>query len=487
MRDYGYNGTMKKTGPDRNLTVAIEISEDIIKIAAVALNKKSRIVKLASASAASLNDASVGKMIAGLFEKLAVRSGPVLLNIPRHMVMTRFAEFPSLNDTEIRSMVDMEVIKHTPYSSEDIVTGYKIIGKNPSGYSRVFITFVKKEIVERYRGILLGLGFVISKAAVGTESLAAWAGVVWKHPLKEPSEKKVVVNVDAHYVTMIFLSGHELSYTRSFKTGGILAGGEKTVVDEVMKTIAAYQRQKNTGVTGIFVTGAPAVSTHILPFLQAAAGVPVESVPETKDTAFENVCADMDGVSFAEVIGLATGGKNVIVNLLPEEIIKRQAAHDVKKDALVTGILLAGVIVLAGGLIGKNMYDKIQTLRSINKEIKAIRPEVEKIKKMRDELKVIREEVGENTEAVRTLTEIYKLAPQGFGFSYVDYDNPRYIIIKGNAPSLSDTIKFSEILEQSPAFKNVSIKYTAQSSKSGAGGTEFEIMCGFERVQRDHL
>ncbi len=52
------------------------------------------------------------------------------------------------------------------------------------------------------------------------------------------------------------------------------------------------------------------------------------------------------------------------------------------------------------------------------------------------------------------------------------------LVLKGNASSMNNVIGFVSLLENSPLFENVKVRYTTQRPNEGSTAIDFEIFCG---------
>ncbi|MDD5440008.1 MAG: pilus assembly protein PilM, partial [Candidatus Omnitrophica bacterium] len=398
--------------------LALEITDGVLKLAQVTFKKHKPALTLASRVFSSMSTEARAKDIEGLLASLGGARGTLVFTIPRHMVMTRFIELPSINDNEIRAMIEVEALKHTPYASDDIIHSYKVIRKDPGGYSQVLLAIVKKEQIDEYTAIARILNVTVDKIAVGAESLAAWLDVVMKGELKRRSGHRLLANIDSRQVSLIFLDGENLTYTRAFKLSGSMpqsgnAPDLGAAVNEIVKTLTAYQRQKNAALEDIMVTGGAGLAHALAPLLRSASTFSVSEVAQTMNIDCVTSEADMAGSSFCEVIGLALVADKVTMNLLPQDIIRRHEENKVKKDIILTAVLGVLTIALISGLAVKDIIQKTAIVNKLDEELMLIKPGVDKIKKMQDDVAIVKEATAGRPAAVNILREVYSLTPEG--------------------------------------------------------------------------
>ena len=70
-----------------------------------------------------------------------------ILIIPRHAVTVRFVDVPSLDDNEIKQMVEFQAIKEIPYPKEDMVISCRNLGSFKDGFSSIMLVIARKEMI----------------------------------------------------------------------------------------------------------------------------------------------------------------------------------------------------------------------------------------------------------------------------------------------------------------------------------------------------
>ncbi|MDP2981103.1 MAG: hypothetical protein Q8N67_03455, partial [Candidatus Omnitrophota bacterium] len=71
-----------------------------------------------------------------------------IIIIPRHQVTLRFIEVPSIDPSELKSMVEFQALKELPYSKEEIITGFRNLGSYKKGFSYIMLAIAKRQLIE---------------------------------------------------------------------------------------------------------------------------------------------------------------------------------------------------------------------------------------------------------------------------------------------------------------------------------------------------
>jgi len=473
----------KKTGKKPKKTiVSLEIHESLLKLCEIAFFKHKPTVRLVSKKIPSQKNDDISREIAGLFAALGISRKRVLLNIPRHHVMAKFLRLPSTQEDEIRKMVGVESQKHTPYASEEIITGFRITEKRKDGYSNILMAVVHKNTVGRYLSIAKNAGLTVEKIALSSESLFKWHELVEKNLIKQNTPGVVLVNADSEYIDIDFIKNRNLVSARAFSYGGREPADNKKAAEEIRKTIA-YQKGRRLIPDRILLSGAGGRIKELEPVLKDELEAPIEIIPQAKGLELDkSMRADTEGVSFIELIGLAFKKDAIQINLLPQTLIDENDFFHLRRRFRKTLILLVCLGLVCVGIFVKKIFDKSRLLSMLNRKIEIMQPQITRIKKMQGDLKLIREEIQKKPLAIDILAEVYETTPQNIFLSALNYKSNRFLILKGNAPSLNEIIKFVNTLEKSNYFANVKIKYTAKKTGRDKQVTEFQIVCVLSKV-----
>jgi len=458
--------------------VVLEFGGSYIRVCEVSRYKKKTIARLVYAELRSRDTAVISQEIAGLFKTHHIHGRKVILNIPRHLVMTRFLRFPSTKEEEIKDMVNIEAIKQIPYSSDDIISGFKVTNSTSEGYADVFLAVTKVKTVDRFVGIVRNAGLSIERIAVGSESLLLWfEGMRAKKALSAASSNIVIINAGVEYVNMIFLSRGKLIYVRSFSFPAQRQANEN-ILNEVVKSITVFQRQKNLSVEKVFLTGAEKMAGGIENYLREGFPVQVEHIKQADSVEVDARSGkDFNGFSFAELVGLGLKGDEGKIDMLPDRIRSENEFHVFKSNISKTIMLFAFIILCSLGLIGKEIYDKAGMLKKLKSRILTMEPLIEKAKRMKKDIEIIKKEIRKKPLAIDVLAGIYKLTSGDISLYLVDYESNKNLVLKGSAPALNNIINYLKKLEDSNLFGSVKLKYTNNRKIKGTKITEFEIVC----------
>ena len=77
--------------------------------------------------------------------------------------------------------------------------------------------------------------------------------------------------------------------------------------------------------------------------------------------------------------------------------------------------------------------------------------------------------------AVDVFTEACGITPAGMSLSTLDFESGKSLTVRGTAPALGDVLRYVTILENSPYFEGVKVKYANKRMSENKEIADFEI------------
>src|SRR4030042_1056869 len=98
--------------------------------------------------------------------------------------MLRYPRLPATRAEEIESMVSYEAVKQIPYSPEEVVSDYEVIGTDKEGYSEIMLAIIHKKETTSIENALGAIGKKNLRIRLSSEALMAWLRVAAKEELQ---------------------------------------------------------------------------------------------------------------------------------------------------------------------------------------------------------------------------------------------------------------------------------------------------------------
>ncbi len=220
----------KKFRPRKpSASMAIDVDGQVLRIVQMSGDSVSRVFAqpLEIGGGADLSDAAtLGNAIAATLNRIGVRPGPVVMGIPRHLVVLRTLSLPAVDDErELASMVHFQIGKDLPFRLDEAVVDFSIrrlaqVEGNTNGKSvepqsseklEVLVTAVKREVVEFYQQVAEAADLKL--ASLGWLSYANARTLAACH-IAELNEGLALVSLRPDEASVEILSGQSLLFSR---------------------------------------------------------------------------------------------------------------------------------------------------------------------------------------------------------------------------------------------------------------------------------
>lgn len=240
---------------------------------------------------ADRNDpALVGKAIAATLDRAGIKPGPVIMGIPRPMVVLRTLSLPAIDDErELASMVHFQIAKDLPFRFDEAVVDFTLRrdlppAPNEGAKVELLVAAVKRDVVEFYCQVaaeaklkLTGLGWVsyanarclaACRVTEGTEGVALVS--------LRPDEATVdIIERDS----LLFSRGAPIKFHSEPPPEVTETEAPTTYVDaatiEVVRSLHSYGgMEPHVNVARIVVTGATGHEAAVVEALQNRLNIP---------------------------------------------------------------------------------------------------------------------------------------------------------------------------------------------------------------------
>ena len=460
--------------------VIVELGADWLKMAQVSPSRDrvtiSRLHLEKFDSAAGLSPQS----LSNAFKDVKAGGLPVVAYLPRQMVNIRMLELPSTQPDEIADMVALQVGKQTPYSKDEIVSDYRIVGAGREGYTSVMLAIVQRSVVRQRFHILEEAGVEVDRMSVSSEGVLNWCRQAVSGT---PGEAGVaVLDVDSYYSDFFVVTGGRMVFTRSILFGAnqLLAEYDKWKDKfslEVQRSMEMSRgEQPGAAVTRLFVTGAGPNVKGLAAYLGAQLNLPVEekdslgsvkkmpSAPSMKDPEFLPV-------SLTALIGMGLGPEHLEFNLIPETVRLRRGLIRKAHALTAFGILLLMALATMTVYTAVKLSFKKHRMDQLWKEHSITEPAKQEVERMRKIVGAARQRADLKWTALNLFSEVHRLIPKDVALDSVDIDlqaKDQKVLLEGLGATRQDVHALVQSLEQSPFFKGAKEEgATSQDSKTG--------------------
>ncbi len=152
------------------------------------------------------SDAQISQSLTAFIKqrKINFAESRVTVLIPRSRVILRHMMLPSHHEDEIRSMIDLQVASHIPYSKEEVEIDFQVLTKTPDGYSKIAVIIIPQEIAMRYWKIFSDSQIPVHRISIS--SIGLW---LLYHQQPELSDKlSAIFDWTLTIARSVYATGH---------------------------------------------------------------------------------------------------------------------------------------------------------------------------------------------------------------------------------------------------------------------------------------
>lgn len=459
---------------------AIEIRESEIKLVQISAKGQEPSIEACVAEVIPSNDIkSASEALRKILKSHSIKPKETTLVIPRQSVTTKTLSLPSRDPAEIEEMAGFQAIKQIPYPKEEIAYGVSPIETTAEGYSKVMLVICHRDTVERPLEVLRSCGLVPSRVTLSSFGILNWLKMDPALTAETGPGPAILIECDRAATDIVIADKDKMIYTRGLTFGsGEGTGYAERLKEEVSRTLAIFEKEFPAlkPAMAVFTGYMPEIEAH-KEYLEEAMGIKVEFRDPFKMFSSgipERFKPFVVTTTFSSLIGNAAGPERV--DLLPK---KMKAAHSAKikrEETIVSVSLAAAVLILISLAVTNKLHQKEELLRMLEMKLKQVAPAAEDIGKKKDIADIVRSESAQRGKPLLILNELYRIAPSSINLTLYKYDEGR-ADIKGTASALSEVFRFVKLLDDSPYFRDVEVKYAAKRKGQEGEFVDFEITC----------
>lgn len=461
--------------------LVIQLDDNILKfIQARSTSKGWRLDKFGTEDISGKSEEDISIAIKDLLHKQKIKRLNSILVVPRGMVTVRYLQLPTTNPDELDSMVDMQVTRQIPYTREEMVYDYHIIGLTEEGYTKVLLVIAHKDIVTRSMRILEKVGIVPCSIELDSFAIVELCKTL---DMGIPKEKPVaILDLDYANTNIVVVQGGFPTFTRAVSIGTMHLGGKippsvgkdwvSEWVGEINRSLTVFQKEQGVSIERIILIGN---YDRFLHDISGKLGIPMSGFDITP--YIEGVSLTDINVSIAGLLGAVREGINTSVDLTPREIKSSRLIKTRRRSMAITGMLIAGIIGTLGLTLEKKIRDRKRYLGSLEERLRQTSPLSKELEIKKERLALIKKQLSTSGTSLDVLRELYSIIPQRTSLNVFIYDEDKGVTIKGTSPAMSEVFDLIPKLENSPYFENVTNRYATQRRIGGQELTEFHIDC----------
>ncbi len=462
--------------------LSISINDGIIKAAQASSSGNLEKVARCSYAVASGNEEAV-KALKSLLTPFN-RKLPVICVVPASAATAKNIEVPSSDPEEIKSIINLQASRHTPYSREEVLISYINLGMNAAGNTRLLLVIVHRDIVKERISILEKSGLDVDRILFVPEAQARFYSKALN--LKKEAPASGIIDFSLNATSYMVVSKGTLLFVRHIPIGikALMQGADASakLQDELKKSMEAFTQDEGNQAPGSYVvTTARDAVKNILPALKEALSVEFQvkafsSLIKGPADLRKKLDGDFADDSFLDVIAPASAVAKCEIDLMPEEMILKKKVERQSKEVSKSGAAAVIIMVLVGAMIMTNIYFKDTFLnKNLRDQYAPEKEQVALLQEKMNKVKLVDDYIKNRMLSLDIVHELYTITPNTTYLSNITVDDDGTVTIDGISDSMALVYSYVKSLGDSAMFKEAKLKSTSTKKDNGRDVASFEI------------
>ncbi len=466
--------------------IAIDLSGDEFILAHFKpSHRRGEFVDLITYKIKGTADDDIAKMVKNTFKDLKVKKPHIINVAPLHLAITKNLEIPSLDDQEIRKIVELQSSRQTPYAREEIIIDHIKIGTYKQSYTKILLVIVTRAAIKRQFDIMSKAGFKIEDMFFAPEGISRICLPQLKGELA--NSPAGIVHIDSDSTDFIVSLKGVPIFTRSLPLGVNHFTTEKDkftlkFIEELKSSLETYQSEDiDAAPQVLLLTGALEPVKDLEPILNAELQTPIQIVPYFKSLPLNSKVSTVPTISghlsFLNVTSIALAAKEMNVNLIPDEIKLQRTFEKRAFELIKMGVNIVCLFVLFGGIFGSKLYFENTHQNRLKALYESTKEEARILEKAMERTRIVKYYLKKRGYSLQVLAAMYDILPKRIMLTDIKMDTEKNLYLKGTARAMSDVFSFVVSLEESVYFSNVKTNYTTSRKQDDEDWADFGITC----------
>ena len=474
---------------DKDLLSILINDERINVVHSRGKNDGLHLINFFSESVEGANSGEWADKIRSAVSGFSIRKARAVLAIPSNIVTTKNIEIPSLDEEEIRSIIDLQAGRHTPYTREEILIGYVSIGVFQRNYTKVLLVIANRDAIKSRLDSCEDAGVRVERVIFAPEALSFF----YARALGLTSKDDPVGIIDVGFSTteFVFEYNQTVSACRNIPIGlkHINEKGSEArerLVNELLQSVEIYRNEDINKIPSRYIFTSDQSGVSDLPGIlrdKLKADVSVLSFQQkikTTEKAKEFLSLNQSESLANPAAALYLFSEDCKIDLMPEEVRNQRTIEEQGKQVVMTGIFSVILLILVCGIFFIKIYFQNLYLEKLKREHLVKQYLVVKLDKIGHRTRIIKDYTATRMVSLEVLKELYTLIPENIYLQTIVLDEQGMINIQGISESMSTVFNVVKALEDSSLFKGVKTRSTTAKKDRGKDVAAFDIIFGLE-------
>ncbi len=424
------------------------------------------------------------KVLRSAFEEFDLKKPQIIGVVPSQLITTKNIEIPSIDPQEIKSIIDLQAGRHTPYSREEILVGYIPIGVFQKNYTKVLLIIVNRNHIKKQLDLFERVGIKINQFLFAPEGIARFYAKILN--IKEEDIPVGIINISNQITDFIIEYNKTVATYRSIPLGmsHLIKEGAPTrekLVAELLSSLESYQNDDINRLPETYLlTSDDAKIKELQPILQEKLKANIKITPfldhlKANQDVLLKLVSEYNDDSFLETISNGLLVDQIQVDLMPEEVKMQRAIEEKGRQLIKSGIYIFVFLILSCCLFFFKLYFRSLMLDQLTEEYKKKHKAIVILDRVAQKTRIIKDYLNSRMVGLDVMSSIYQMIPDEMYLENVMLDDNGTITLQGIADSTSIVFNFVTALQESTFFKAVETKSTTTKKDRGKDVTAFEI------------
>ncbi len=465
--------------------ISVTITDSILKVAH--LRGSPQAFRLMGVFKKEIKDTAEddwGNIIRTALDGFNVRKAKAICVMPCGATTTKNIEIPSIDPQEIKSIIDLQAGRHTPFAREEIIVGYINIGVHERNYTKTLLIIINRQIIKKQLAAMEQAGLKVEKVVFAPEGKAAFYGEL--PSLKESETPYGIIDIGKYATDFIIAFKTTVVTCRNIPMGldQIIKEGtaaQDKLITEVATSLEAYQNEDIHKMPATFILTSDDAKVKELPaILQEKLKASIKIVPYLDHIAASQevmlkIVSEFDDESFLDAISGVAKSNSMQVDLTPEEVKVQHAIEDKARQVVQVGIKVIALLLLVCLIFFAKIYFHNQYLARLTAEYESKRKVVEELEEISTNTKIVKDYLHSRMLSLDVINELYSKIPEEIYLKNLTLDEDGTIRLQGISESRSTAFAFVTVLEDSFLFKKAKMISSSAQKDRGKDVSAFEI------------
>ena len=476
----------------KNDHICISLSDETLKIVEVKGSAPSaKIAQCVAVTIAGMAEADVSTTIQKSLKGFNTKSASVVLMVPPSITTSKNIEIPSTDEEEIKSIVNLQATRHTPYTREEIQVGFVNIGIFKGSFTKVLLVIANRLQIKSQIDAIEKAGVKVKKVLFAPEAIAQFYGSS-KQVKRQTGPVGVIDIAQNNSNFVIIANGKAVAYRNILIGRNQLASdssAQDKLADELKLTVEAYEGEGIDQVPSSFIFSSDDDLTKGLQgFLKTKLDWNIGFFPYTAQAkAGRSILGKLSNEyasnSFLDVVATAATAATARINLIPEEVQLQKSIEEQGRAIFKTAMMALTLLILVASIFAVRMHFVNQRLSKLQTDYEDSRAKVEALETQSKKTKLIRGYLNSRMDSLDTIKELYKYVPKDVYLTRITMEESGQISVQGVSEIGSTVYNLNKKFKESNLFQNADVKSKKAKKDRGKDAHAFEIVLELDGVE----